>query len=94
VKAKGLDFYNRLVDELLRAGIQPFATLYHWDLPQALQDQGGWQSRDVTNAFADYASCVAKNLGDRVNHFSKINECTHSWNRATVTYNISQVETH
>jgi beta-glucosidase len=65
----------QIADELLRAGIQPFATLYHWDLPQAFKDQGGWQSRDVTNAFADYASCLAKNLGDRVKHFCTINEC-------------------
>lgn len=72
--AKGLDFYSRLVDELLRAGIQPFATLYHWDLPQVLQDKGGWQSRDTARAFADYASHVATNLGDRVKHFFTLNE--------------------
>jgi beta-glucosidase len=54
--AKGLDFYNRLVDELLAAGIEPFATLYHWDLPQTLQDKyNGWQSMDTVNAFAEYA---------------------------------------
>ena len=57
---KGLDFYNRLVDELLANGIQPFATLYHWDLPQALQDRvGGWESRETSEAFADYAGYVA-----------------------------------
>ena len=71
---KGLDFYSRLVDELLRAGIAPFATLYHWDLPQALQDKGGWQSRETSKAFAEYAGYVAKNLSDRVRHFFTLNE--------------------
>src|SRR5687767_13338889 len=72
--AKGLDFYNRLVDELVAAGIAPFATLYHWDLPQALQDKGGWQSRDTAKAFGDYAGYVAERLSDRVKHFFTINE--------------------
>jgi beta-glucosidase len=72
---KGLDFYNRLVDELLANGIQPFATLYHWDLPQALQDRGGgWESRDTSKAFADYAAHVSAHLSDRVKHFFTINE--------------------
>jgi beta-glucosidase len=72
---KGLDFYSRLVDELKAAGIEPFATLYHWDLPQALQDKhGGWQSRDTAQAFGDYAECVAEKLSDRVHHFFTINE--------------------
>src|SRR5262245_47498354 len=71
---KGLDFYNRLVDELKAAGIEPFSTLYHWDLPQALQDRGGWQSRDTAKAFGDYAGYVARNLSDRVRHFFTINE--------------------
>src|SRR5215510_12967898 len=67
---KGLDFYSRLIDELLAAGIEPFATLYHWDLPQALQDRyGGWLSKDTSNAFADYAGYVAERLGDRVRHW-------------------------
>ena len=57
---KGLDFYNRLVDELLANGIEPFATLYHWDLPQALQDRvGGWESRETSEAFGNYAGYVA-----------------------------------
>ena len=74
---KGLDFYNRLVDELLANGIQPFATLYHWDLPQALQDRfGGWTSRDTSKAFADYAAHVAARLSDRVKYFFTINECS------------------
>ncbi|MFL6275227.1 MAG: GH1 family beta-glucosidase [Blastocatellia bacterium] len=72
---KGLDFYNRLVDELLANGIQPFATLYHWDLPQALQERGGgWESRDTSKAFGDYAGYVAEHLSDRVKHFFTINE--------------------
>ena len=74
---KGLDFYNRLVDELLANGIEPFATLYHWDLPQALQDRfGGWMSGDTSRAFADYAGHVASRLSDRVKHFFTINECS------------------
>ncbi|HEY0457902.1 MAG TPA: GH1 family beta-glucosidase [Pyrinomonadaceae bacterium] len=73
--AKGLDFYSRLVDELLKNGIEPFATLYHWDLPQALQDKnGGWESRDTSKAFADYAGYTAEKLSDRVKHFFTINE--------------------
>jgi len=71
---KGLDFYDRLVDELAAADIAPFPTLYHWDLPQALQDKGGWQSRDTVKAFADYAGFMAEKLSDRVRHFFTINE--------------------
>ena len=72
---KGLDFYNRLVDELLANGIQPYATLYHWDLPQSLQDRfGGWEGRDTSKAFADYAGYVAERLSDRVKHIFTINE--------------------
>src|SRR5258707_4417660 len=73
---KGLDFYDRLLDELLANGIEPFATLYHWDLPQALQDRfGGWQSADTSKAFADYAGYVAKRLTDRVKCIFTVNEC-------------------
>ncbi len=73
---KGLDFYNRLVDELLANGIEPFATLYHWDLPQALQDRfGGWRSRDTAKAFADYAGYVTERISDRVKSIFTINEC-------------------
>jgi beta-glucosidase len=72
---KGLDFYNRLLDELHAAGIEPYATLYHWDLPQALQDRvGGWESAETSKAFADYAGYVAERLSDRVKHIFTINE--------------------
>jgi beta-glucosidase len=72
---KGVDFYKRLVDELHAAGIEPFVTLYHWDLPQALQDRyGGWQSAETSKAFAEYAGYVAEQLGDQVEHYFTINE--------------------
>jgi beta-glucosidase len=70
----GLDLYNRLVDELLANGIQPFCTLYHWDLPQALQDKGGWENRDTAQAFADYAGYVSHHISDRVHRFMTMNE--------------------
>jgi beta-glucosidase len=70
----GLDFYERLVDSLLEAGIIPFATLFHWDLPQALQDTGGFTNRDICSWFADYATATAQRLGDRVNHWIMLNE--------------------
>ncbi len=70
----GLDFYDRLVDELLEANIQPFPTLYHWDLPQALQDIGGWGNRDTCGYFADYAALMARRLADRVSHWTTFNE--------------------
>ncbi|MGW5265616.1 GH1 family beta-glucosidase [Microbispora sp. NPDC004025] len=72
--AKGLDFYKRLVDELLSYGIDPWLTLYHWDLPQALEDAGGWPSRDTSKRFADFAATVHAELGDRVRHWSTVNE--------------------
>ncbi len=72
---KGLDFYNRLVDELLANGIEPYATLYHWDLPQPLQDRvGGWQSSETSKAFGDYAGYVAERLSDRVRNIFTLNE--------------------
>ncbi len=71
---KGIDFYSRLVDELLASGIEPFATLYHWDLPQALQDQGGWTARSTAEAFVEYADIVTRSLGDRVKHWMTHNE--------------------
>jgi beta-galactosidase len=74
VNPAGLDFYSRLVDALLEAGIEPAATLYHWDLPQALEDLGGWRSRDTAHRFADYAAIVAGHLGDRVHQWITLNE--------------------
>jgi beta-glucosidase len=74
VNAKGLDFYDRLVDGLLAAGIRPMACLYHWDLPQALQDIGGWQSRAIAGPFADYARVVTARLADRVPDWMMLNE--------------------
>ncbi len=74
VNAAGLDYYDRLVDGLLERGIAPYATLYHWDLPQTLQDEGGWVSRDTAYAFADYAQAVAARLGDRVRSYATLNE--------------------
>jgi beta-glucosidase len=74
VNAAGLDFYDRLTDALLAAGITPFPTLYHWDLPQALQDRGGWTVRDTAEHFAAYAAAVAGRLGDRVTHWGTLNE--------------------
>jgi beta-glucosidase len=74
VNEAGLDFYSRLLDELLGAGIRPVATLYHWDLPQQLQDAGGWTVRDTALRFADYAATVAGRLGDRIPLFITLNE--------------------
>jgi beta-glucosidase len=75
VNPAGLDFYDRLVDALLDAGIEPFVTLYHWDLPQALQDEiGGWGSRETSNAFANYADIVSRRLGNRVQNWITLNE--------------------
>ena len=70
----GLAFYDRLIDELLAAGIEPWICLYHWDLPQALGDLGGWQNRDIAGWFADYAALVAQRYGDRVKRFATFNE--------------------
>lgn len=74
VSEAGLDFYDALVDALLDADIAPFVTLYHWDLPQALEDEGGWGNRATADAFEDYARVVAARLGDRVRHWATHNE--------------------
>jgi beta-glucosidase len=71
---RGLDFYRRLVDELLGNGIEPWLTLYHWDLPQPLEDAGGWPARDTAERFAEYAGIVHEALGDRVRNFTTLNE--------------------
>lgn len=74
INQKGLDYYSRLVDALLKNKIQPFVTLYHWDLPQGLEDAGGWQSRDTAYAYADYARLMVERLGDRVKNWMTFNE--------------------
>ncbi|MBL1068736.1 GH1 family beta-glucosidase [Streptomyces sp. 7-21] len=74
VNVPGLGFYDRLVDELLAAGISPAATLYHWDLPQALEDKGGWRVRETAERFAEYTAVVAERLGDRVDRWITLNE--------------------
>ena len=74
VNSKGLDFYDRLVDELLSANITPFATLYHWDLPQALEAKNGWVNRDTAHYFVDYTHTVVEKLGDRVASWATLNE--------------------
>ncbi len=71
---KGFDYYDRFLDELHRNGIEPYCTLYHWDLPQPLQDKGGWQNRETAQRFADYAGYAAGKLSDRVRHFMTMNE--------------------
>ena len=87
VNEAGLDFYDRLVDELLANGIEPFVTLFHWDTPQALEDDGGWPARSTATAFVEYAEAVAGRLGDRVRHWMTHNEpwvyawIGHSWGR-------------
>ena len=77
---RGFDFYKRVINELLENDIEPFATAYHWDLPQALQDKGGWANRDIVNTFADYAGALVEEFGDVVKMWSTLNEpwCT-SW---------------
>ncbi len=81
VNQKGLDFYSSLVDGLMEAGIMPFITFYHWDLPQALQDEGGWAVRSTAEAFVEYVDLFTRHLGDRVNHWITHNE------PAVVAYN-------
>ena len=74
VNSKGIGFYDRLIDDLLEAGIEPYATLYHWDLPQVLQDKGGWYVRETADALAEYASVAVRSFGDRVKKWTTLNE--------------------
>lgn len=76
INQKGLDFYNRLIDACLARGIEPWLTLYHWDLPQVLEDKGGWTNRDIVQWFGDYAETCAKAFGDRVKKWMIFNEPT------------------
>jgi beta-glucosidase len=85
INHKGLDFYERLVDRLLEHGIAPCATLYHWDLPQALEEEGGWLARSTAQAFAEYSAVVARRLGDRVALWLTHNE---PWCQAFLGYEI------
>jgi beta-glucosidase len=87
VNQAGLDFYGRLVDGLLEAGIVPFATLYHWDLPQTLEDKGGWPVRETAEAFAAYADVVSRSLGDRVTNWITHNE---PWCASFLSYQIGE----
>ena len=73
VNQKGLDHYAKLVDTVLEAGIRPFCTMYHWDLPQALEDKGGWPNRDLANYYAEYAGILGKHLGDRITVWAPFN---------------------
>ncbi|MET8472740.1 GH1 family beta-glucosidase [Streptomyces sp. NPDC006422] len=84
---KGLDFYSRLVDELLEAGIEPAATLYHWDLPQALEDRGGWRVRETAERFGEYTELVADHLADRVPRWITLNE---PWCSAFLGYSVGR----
>ena len=83
VNQAGIDFYSQLVDSLLEAGIEPYATLYHWDLPQVLQDEGGWPARMIVDTFTEYADVVSRALGDRVKNWITLNE---PWVSAFVGY--------
>ena len=85
VNAAGLAFYDRLLDAMLERGIQPFATLYHWDLPQTLEDAGGWLARDTAMAFAEYADVMTRALGDRLKNWVTLNE---PWCSAFLGYGI------
>ena len=74
VNAEGLDFYDRLVDAMLERGLSPYATLYHWELPSALADLGGWRNRDIAQWFGDFTEVAMKRIGDRVDTVAPINE--------------------
>ncbi len=83
INEAGLDFYSKMVDRLLKLEIEPYITLYHWDLPQKLQDEGGWTSRAVVDAFVEYADLISRTLGDRVKNWITLNE---PWVSAFIGY--------
>ena len=85
INPAGIDFYDRLVDQLLGAGIRPVVTLYHWDLPQVLEDLGGWQSRDIAGWFGEYTDAVTSALGDRVTNWTTLNE---PWCSSILSYTL------
>jgi len=87
VNQVGIDFYSQLVDALLEVGIVPFVTLYHWDLPQVLQDEGGWPARMIVDTFTEYADVVSRALGDRVKNWTTLNE---PWVSAFVGYSMGR----
>jgi beta-glucosidase len=87
VNQAGLDFYSRLIDALLAAGIKPYVTLYHWELPQVLQDEGGWPMRSVAEAFVEYTDVVSRHLGDRVKNWFTHNE---PWCTSFLSYQIGE----
>jgi beta-glucosidase len=74
INERGIDFYDRLIDELLKNGIIPFVTIYHWDLPASLQDLGGWANKDIVNWFTDYANLLYEKYGDRIKNWITLNE--------------------
>lgn len=74
VNEKGIDFYNRMIDNCLELGIEPWAMLYHWDLPQKLDDRGGWTNRDMVGWFSEYSEICTQRFGDRIRHWMVLNE--------------------
>ena len=74
VNPQGIDFYNRIIDEMLDRGIEPWVTMFHWDLPQSLEDIGGWRSRKTVDAFSRYANAIVRAFGDRAKHWITMNE--------------------
>ncbi|MCA9860231.1 MAG: family 1 glycosylhydrolase, partial [Thermomicrobiales bacterium] len=87
IEQKGLDFYDRLIEELLERGIEPWVTLHHWDLPSALYDQGGWVNRDTCAAFVEFTDIVTRRYGDRVKHWITHNE---PWCAAFLSHQIGE----
>ena len=74
INEKGIDFYNKIIDTCLELGIEPWAMLYHWDLPQKLDDRGGWTNRDIVDWFSEYTEICTRRFGDRIRHWMVLNE--------------------